>query len=242
MEGLPVPTFTLSTDASVEDQLGELVFLHLRQGPHPYFLDLTKGEEEAENLGKITCRDDRTFLKEALHTELVSEAGVIPYPIYGGAMRYSSHCPEMPAGVLGFEMSPNADHCAKTIEEIRAGIVVRGNRLLKAGGHGLRCGWASALKVGVWQQTRLIIDGRCALKSQALREEWVKKDQGEYKIFPAYHVTRQQNHARLDRTYRLDHTHQLVKKYTMWQVMDSLTDRRFLELEAPQVLKDANLG
>lgn len=219
---------------SIDERIRELVFHHLRQ-QSTYFKDLTKAEEYAENIGKITCRDDRTFMRETQYTEKFSEAAVIPYPIYGGAIRFSPDCPEMPDGVLGFHLDPNAEHCDKLIQEIRAGIPVRGNGLLKVGGHGLHCGWAKALKLGVWQQTRLIIDARCVLKARSIREEWVKNG-GEYKMFPAYHVTRQLNGERLDRTYRLDHTDALVNKYPMNQVMELMSDERFLELEAPHLL------
>ncbi len=44
------------------------------------------------------------------------------------------------------------------------------------------------------------------------------------------------------RTYGLDHEHPLLKKYTMELTMGTLDDRRFLEIEAPQLLKEAGIS
>lgn len=233
---------------SVDEQIRELVFQYLRSVG--YFDDLTPAPKGTTNIGKLTCRDDRSFAHEFNYLQELNQApdqdpsqpspkvGVIPYGIYGGVMRFSPYCPEMSDTKLGFKLSSNRIHCETLTEAIRIGVVVRGNRLLKAGGHGLQCGWANGLGIGVYQNTRLIMDGRTRLKARANRERWVPG--GEYQIFPAYHVKREGSKHN-GRTYFLNRQHDLALRYPMEQVMETMTDRRLLELHAPHMLRACSL-
>lgn len=218
--------------------LREAVFRHLRAVR--FYVDLPEvvarlvAATGTENIGKITCRDDRSFNTEARYVEDVSGMGVIPYAIYGGVMRFSGYCPEMPDRVLGFKSSPNVFHAETSVEAIRAGIVFRKNRLLKAGGHGMTCGWAGALELGHWQHTRLVVDGALSLRERSRRERWVPDGTLPFEIFPAFH-----HHCGTDATqqhsYAIDPEHDLVGKYSMDRVM-RMSDMDFLEAEAPIIL------
>lgn len=227
----------ITHDPSVtkEYDLGVLVFQHLRRVG--YMSDLLRQKRTVENIGKITCGDDRSFMRESKYSQKVSGAEILPYPIFGGAMRCSPYCPEMSDKVLGFKTSPNAIYVQLLVESIRSGIVVRGNRLLKAGGHGLHCGWATSLGLGIWQSTRLIQHGCLTLQGRCKRENWVTE--GEYEIFPAYHATLSRRGRRVDRTYGLECQHPLVEQYSMLEIL-GMSDRRFLELEAPEMLAGIN--
>lgn len=218
--------------------LREAVFRYLRSVG--FFIDLPPvvarlvEETQTPNIGKITCRDDRSFNTEARYVEDVSGIGVIPYPIYGGVMRFSEYCPEMPDSVLGFKSSPNVFHAETLAEAIRAGIKFRGNRLLKAGGHGISCGWASALDRGHWQHARLVVDGAQNLQQRCERERWVPDGTRPFRVFPAFHHhlgTETDN----QHSYAINPGHDLIGKYSMDQVM-CMSDRVFLEAEAPDVL------
>lgn len=210
-----------------------------------FLAELTLASEGNENVGKIACRDDRSFMTEAawieeLHRQHGGKLAVMPLPMFGGAMRFSPYCPEMPDEVVGFKSAPNVFHCEIVVEAIRYGIRFRSNHLIKAGGHGLFCGWASALGLGLFQHTRLTIDGRNVLKNRSRREHWVKN--GEFEVFAAHHMDCRFNGEAKPRTYRLDHRHPLITKYPMELTMGTLDDRRFLEIEAPQLLKEAGLA
>ncbi len=205
-----------------------------------YLCELSLATDGHTNVVKIACPDDRSFMTEAswiedLHRKHDRQLAVMPRPLFGGAMRFSPFCPEMPDNVVGFKNSPNVFHCEMTVEAIRYGIRFRGVHLAKAGGHGLFCGWASALGLGLFQHTRLTIDGRNILKARSIREQWVK--QGEFEVFAAHHMDCRFEGTETPRTYGLDHRHPLVRKYPMELTMENLDDRRFLEIEAPQLLK-----
>lgn len=220
-----------------------LVYKYLRDSG--YFTELTLATDNHSNVAKIACPDDRSFMTEAswiedLHKQHDRKFAVMPRPMFGGAMRFSPFCPEMPDHAVGFKSSPNVIHCQVTMEAIRYGIRFRGVHLAKAGGHGLFCGWATELGLGLFQHTRLTIDGRNVLKAQAQREQWVK-DGGEFQVFAAHHMDCRFDGAELARTYCLHHKHPLVKKYPMELTMENLDDRRFLEIEAPQLLREAGL-
>lgn len=218
--------------------LQEAVFRHLRAVG--YYIELREVvarlivETGTENIGKITCRDDRSFNAEARYVEDVSGLGVIPYPIYGGVMRFSKYCPEMPDHVLGFKSSPNVFHAEMVIEAIRAGIKLRQNRFVKAGGHGTKCGWAGALELGHWQHSRLVVDGALSLYDRARRELWVPPGTRPFKVLPAFHHHFGTN-ASQQHSFAINPEHDLVGKYSMDQVM-RMNDQAFLEAEAPEVL------
>lgn len=238
-----------TTDQTIR-KIRMLVYLVLRE--RMYLHDLSLAPQEHSNLVKIACPDDRSFMTEAswieeLHEQHNREIGVMPNPMFGGAMRFSEYCPEMPDDYVGFKCSPNAVHRLVAIEKCRFGISFRGARLVKAGGHGLFCGWASALGLGFFQHTRLTIDGRRKLKEQAKREHWLAahpdpavRDQ-KYQVFAAHHMDCTFEGQEAPRTYGLDHHHKLVQMYPMELVMERLTDLRFLELEAPHLLKQHGL-
>lgn len=220
-----------------------LVYQHLREVK--YLADLPLASRDHENVGKIACRDDRSFMTEAawieeLHQRNNRHLAVMPLPMFGGAMRFSPYCPEMPDEVVGFKSAPNVFHCEIIVEAIRYGISFRNNRLVKAGGHGLFCGWATALGQGLFQHTRLTVDGRNVLAERSHREHWTKDD--HFEVFAAHHMDCRYDGKPEPRTYRIDHDHPLVTKYPMELTMSTLDDRRFLELEAPQLLKEAGLS
>lgn len=220
-----------------------LVYRYLREVK--YFDELTLASEGNENVGKIACRDDRSFMTEAawieeLHRKNDRKLAVMPLPMFGGAMRFSPFCPEMPDELVGFKSAPNVFHCEIVIEAIRFGIRFRSNHLIKAGGHGLFCGWATALGLGLFQHTRLTIDGRNVIKDRSRREHWTKDN--EFEVFAAQHMDCRFNGEKEQRTYRINHHHPLVAKYPMELTMGNLDDRRFLEVEAPHLLKEAGLS
>ncbi len=220
-----------------------LVYQYLREVG--YLSDLPYASEGNENVGKIACRDDRSFMTEAawieeLHRRKGHKLAVMPLPMFGGAMRFSPYCPEMPDELVGFKSAPNVFHTEIVIEAIRYGIKFRNNRLIKAGGHGLFCGWATALNLGLFQHTRLTIDGRDVIEDRSRREHWVKD--GNFEVFAAHHMDCRYNGDAQPRTYGLDHEHPLVKKYSMELTIGTLDDRRFLEIEAPQLLRQAGLA
>lgn len=220
-----------------------LVYRYLRDVG--YLTDLTLAAPGNENVGKIACRDDRSFMTEAawieeLHRKQGRHLAVMPLPIFGGAMRFSPYCPEMPDEVVGFKSAPNVFHCEIIVEAIRYGIKFRNNRLIKAGGHGLFCGWATALGLGLFQHTRLTIDGRNVVDDRSRREHWT--NDGNFEVFAAHHMDCRFSGEPQPRTYRLDHQHSLVTKYPMELTMNKLDDVRFLELEAPQLLKEAGIS
>lgn len=224
-------------------QLRLLVYKYLRQVG--YLADLPLASPGNENVGKIACRDDRSFMTEAawieeMHRQHGRHLAVMPLPMFGGAMRFSPYCPEMPDEVVGFKSAPNVFHCEIVVEAIRYGITFRKNHLIKAGGHGLFCGWASALGLGLFQHTRLTIDGRNVLEDRSRREHW--SSDGTFEVFAAHHMDCRHNGEPKARTYRLDHRHPFVSKYPMELTMSNLDDRRFLEIEAPDLLKEAGLA
>lgn len=219
-----------------------LVYKHLRDQEYLCHLELASANHS--NLVKIACPDDRSFMHEAswienLHQQEDRKIGVMPSPMFGGAMRFSPYCPEMSDEAVGFKNSPNVVHCLVAIEKIRYGIRFRQVRLAKAGGHGLFCGWATELGLGLFQHTRLTIDGRNHLKSQSYRENWLK-DGSEFQVFSAHHMDCLHDGTPMPRTYGLNHKHILVKKFPMELVMENLTDRRFLEIEAPHLLEESD--
>ncbi len=229
-------------------RLRMLVYRYLRD--QQYMVALSLASTEHENVVKIACPDDRSFMTEAawieqLHAKSDRKIGVMPNPMFGGAMRFSPYCPEMLDQQVGFKNSPNSAHCQITVEKIRYGIRFRNVRLAKAGGHGLYCGWAAELGLGFFQHTRLTIDGRNVLKRRAHVERWLQAHPDpnmhgkEFQVFPAHHMDCCTDGATKPRTYALDHTHHLVRKYPMELVMSDLNDQRFLEFEAPHLLKDA---
>lgn len=220
-----------------------LVYKYLRDVN--YLTDLPLAEEGNENVGKIACRDDRSFMTEAawieeLHRQKGKKLAVMPLPMFGGAMRFSPYCPEMPDELVGFKSAPNVFHTEIVIEAIRFGIKFRNNRLIKAGGHGLFCGWATALGLGLFQHTRLTIDGRDIIQNRADREHWVTD--GNFSVFAAHHMDCRYTDEPHARTYGLDHEHSLLKKYPMELTMSKLDDRGFLEIEAPHLLEEAGLA
>jgi len=220
-----------------------LVYRYLREAR--YLDELGLADEDNENVGKIACRDDRSFMTEAawieeLHRQHGRKLAVMPLPMFGGAMRFSPYCPEMPDEVVGFKSAPNVFHCEIVVEAIRYGITFRNNHLIKAGGHGLFCGWASALGLGLFQHTRLTIDGRDVLHDRSRRERWTKD--GKFEVFAAHHMDCRLNGEAKARTYQLNHEHPLVTKYSMELTMANLDDRRFLEIEAPHLLKEAGIS
>ncbi len=228
---------TDSKDPKVR-KLRLLVYQYLREVK--FLTDLPLADEGNENVGKIACRDDRSFMTEAawieeLHRQHGRKLAVMPLPMFGGAMRFSPYCPEMPDEVVGFKSAPNVFHTEVLIEAIRFGIKFRNIRLIKAGGHGLFCGWATALNLGLFQHARLTIDGRDVIEARAHREHWVAD--GNFHVFAAHHMDCRYNDEPKARTYGLDHDHPLVKKYSMELTMDTLDDQHFLEIEAPHLLK-----
>jgi hypothetical protein len=219
-----------------------LVYKYLREVN--YLTDLPYAKAGNENVGKIACRDDRSFMTEAawiqeLHEKKGHKLAVMPLPMFGGAMRFSPYCPEMPDELVGFKSAPNVFHTEVLVEAIRFGIKFRNNRLIKAGGHGLFCGWASALGLGMFQHTRLTIDGRDIIEARSQREHWTAD--GNFEVFAAHHMDCRYDEAPQARTYGLDHDHPLLKKYPMELTMETLDDRRFLEIEAPHLLKEAGI-
>lgn len=219
-----------------------LVYKYLREVN--YLTDLPYAKAGNENVGKIACRDDRSFMTEAawiqeLHEKKGHKLAVMPLPMFGGAMRFSPYCPEMPDELVGFKSAPNVFHTEVLVEAIRFGIKFRNNRLIKAGGHGLFCGWASALGLGMFQHTRLTIDGRDIIEARSQREHWTTD--GNFEVFAAHHMDCRYDEAPQARTYGLDHDHPLLKKYPMELTMETLDDRRFLEIEAPHLLKEAGI-
>lgn len=219
-----------------------LVYKYLRE--INYLTDLPYAKAGYENVGKIACRDDRSFMTEAawiqeLHERKGQKLAVMPLPMFGGAMRFSPYCPEMPDELVGFKSAPNVFHTEVLVEAIRFGIKFRNSRLIKAGGHGLFCGWASALGLGMFQHTRLTIDGRDIIEARSQREHWTKD--GDFEVFAAHHMDCRYDETPQARTYGLDHQHPLLKKYPMELTMDTLDDRRFLEIEAPHLLKEAGI-
>ncbi len=234
-------TQTNSKDPATR-KLRLLVYQYLREVG--YLTDLPLAAAGNENVGKIACRDDRSFMTEAawieeLHRQKGKKLAVMPLPMFGGAMRFSPYCPEMPDEVVGFKSAPNVFHCEIVIEAIRYGIKFRHNHLIKAGGHGLFCGWATALNLGLFQHTRLTIDGRNVIDERAKREHWTKGE--DFEVFAAHHMDCRFNGEPQARTYGLDHNHPLIKKYPMELTMSNLDDRRFLEIEAPHLLKEAHI-
>jgi hypothetical protein len=232
----------LNPEDPLTRQIRLLVYQYLRNCG--YFTQLSLASDGHNNVAKIACPDDRSFMTEAswiedLHKQHDRKLSVMPRPMFGGAMRFSPFCPEMPDQAVGFKNSPNVIHCQTTVEAIRYGIHFRGVHLAKAGGHGLFCGWATELGLGLFQHTRLTIDGRNVLKSRAQREQWVKD--GEFQVFAAHHMDCRFDGKEQARTYCLHHKHPLVKKYPMELTMENLDDRRFLEIEAPHLLKEAGL-
>lgn len=230
-------------DPSVQ-KMRMLVYQYLRS--QHYFCGLALASDDHNNVVKIACPDDRSFMTEAswiedLHRQHDREMGVMPGPMFGGAMRFSPYCPEMPDESVGFKNSPNAIHCQVQVEKIRYGIRFRKVRLVKAGGHGLFCGWASELGLGLFQHTRLTIDGRNVLKEQARRQQWLKNGQ-DFQVFAAHHMDCRCDGEAKPRTWALDHKHRFVTKYPMELTMETLDDRRFLEIEAPHLLKEHGLG
>lgn len=229
----------IDPDDSEARRLRLLVYRYLRQVG--YLAPLELASDGHHNVAKIACPDDRSFMTEAswiedLHRQHDRMLSVMPRPLFGGAMRFSPYCPEMPDSMVGFKNSPNAFHCEITVEAIRYGIRFRGVHLAKAGGHGLFCGWASALGLGLFQHTRLTIDGRNVLKARSLRERWTKDD--EFQVFAAHHMDCRHNGDGDPRTWGLSHKHPLVKKYPMELTMENLDDRRFLEIEVPDLLRE----
>ncbi len=221
-----------------------LVYKYLRD--QNYLCHLELASDGHKNLVKIACPDDRSFMTEAswiedMHRLQQRELGVMPGPMFGGAMRFSPYCPEMLDQSVGFKNSPNAIHCQVTVEKIRYGIHFRKVRLVKAGGHGLFCSWATELGLGLFQHTRLTIDGRNELKARAKREGWLGKGQ-EFQVFAAHHMDCRFDGGSKAATYQLDHKHMLVTKYPMELTMANLDDRRFLEIEAPHLLKEQGLA
>ncbi len=219
-----------------------LVYQYLREVQ--FLTDLPYADESNENVGKIACRDDRSFMTEAawieeLHRRKGHKLSVMPLPMFGGAMRFSPYCPEMPDELVGFKSAPNVFHSEILTEAIRFGIKFRSNHLIKAGGHGLFCGWASALGLGLFQHTRLTIDGRDIIEARSKRENWTNG--GDFTVFAAHHMDCRYNGEPQSRTYGLDHNHPLLTKYTMELTMETLDDRRFLEIEAPHLLKAAGI-
>lgn len=220
-------------------QLRLLVYRYLRDVG--FLMPLKLAPDGHHNVVKIACPDDRSFMTEAswiedLHKRHNRRLSVMPRPLFGGAMRFSEYCPEMPDEVLGFKSSPNVVHCQVTIEAIRSGIRFRSVHLAKAGGHGLFCGWATALGLSLFQHTRLTIDGRQVIKDMAKRQRWVKD--GEFEVFAAHHMDCLPDGTESPRTYALNHRHPLIERYTMEMTMDLLCDRRFLEIEAPDLLRE----
>lgn len=240
----------IDTKDAVNRQLRLSVYKYLRD--QEYMVDLGLASNEHNNVVKIACPDDRSFMTEAawieqLHRQNGREIGVMPNPMFGGAMRFSPYCPEMLDQQVGFKNSPNSAHCQITVEKIRYGIRFRNVRLAKAGGHGLFCGWASELGLGFFQHTRLTIDGRNVLKRRAHLEKWLDAHPDpqmrgkEFQVFAAHHMDCCCDGSAAPRTYALNHAHRLVGKYPMEFTMEMLDDRRFLELEAPHLLKEAGL-
>lgn len=232
----------IDTKDAVNRQLRLSVYKYLRD--QEYMVDLGLASNEHNNVVKIACPDDRSFMTEAawieqLHRQNGREIGVMPNPMFGGAMRFSPYCPEMPDELVGFKSAPNVFHTEIVIEAIRFGIKFRNNRLIKAGGHGLFCGWATALGLGLFQHTRLTIDGRDIIQNRADREHWVTD--GNFHVFAAHHMDCRYTDEPKARTYGLDHEHPLLKKYPMELTMSKLDDRGFLEIEAPHLLKEAGL-
>ncbi|MBI5404604.1 MAG: hypothetical protein HY976_00085, partial [Candidatus Kerfeldbacteria bacterium] len=187
----------ISTTNEVERKLRLLVYKYLRD--QEYMVELALASDEHTRVVKIACPDDRSFMTEAawieqLHKQHGREMGVMPNPMFGGAMRFSPHCPEMLDQQVGFKNSPNSAHCQITVEKIRFGIRFRDVRLAKAGGHGLFCGWASELGLGFFQHTRLTIDGRNVLKRRAHVERWLDAHPDpamhgkEFQVFAAHHM------------------------------------------------------
>lgn len=220
-----------------------LVYRYLREVK--YLTDLPYASEQHENVGKIACRDDRSFMTEAawieeLHRRKGHKLAVMPLPMFGGAMRFSPYCPEMSDEVVGFKSAPNVFHTEIVVEAIRYGIRFRHNHLIKAGGHGLFCGWATALGLGLFQHTRLTIDGRNVIHDRAHREHWTKGE--TFEVFAAHHMDCRYNGDAQPRTYGLDHQHPLLKKYPMELTMTNLDDQRFLEIEAPHLLKQVDVA
>lgn len=234
----PAGVLTLASDVDV---MRVLTYLHLRR--IGLLMDRRMLDPNAHPfVGMILCRDGRTFMDETHSDRTVEGISIIPFPMFGGVIRWSRHCPEMPDSVFGFKTSPNTIHTQSTTEAIRIGMALFKNRLLKGCIHEnwvqneLGCGWGLRLKLGLFQMVRLGADGRAEIKHESVFRSWVSE--GEFEVLAPLKLMLIVNGKRVNVTTIIDPHHPLIERYNVAITLTVFDDRRFLEVEAHDLLRE----